>query len=158
MQEARYHVILALIVIPHCIQLAVDVQILSSSITAQLVHWQQPRLHLDELPFIEKELKQLVQRHVTTMSRVFWRWCQPSTLLFVCTLWWQMQMFVGVHVMCIKRATDVAEEGLQAVVCRCGDECSTCQQVDFIFSKFTSQRVTFAIAELACRQVDLSPK
>jgi len=42
------------------------VLILSSSLTVQLAFRQQPRLHLDELPSVENELQQLVQRQVTT--------------------------------------------------------------------------------------------
>jgi len=36
---------------------------------AQLVSRQQPRLHLDELPFIEKELQQLVRRQVAATCK-----------------------------------------------------------------------------------------
>jgi len=44
---------------------AIDILILSSSLTAQLIFRQQSRLHLDELPFIEKQLRQLVDDQTT---------------------------------------------------------------------------------------------
>jgi len=52
--EAGCRATLALVVVPQCVQIVVVVLRLSSSLTAQLVFRQQPRLRLNELPFIEK--------------------------------------------------------------------------------------------------------
>jgi len=52
-----------------CVQLAVDVPILMSSLALQLAFQQQSRLHLDELSFIEKLLRHLVQRQVTAACK-----------------------------------------------------------------------------------------
>jgi len=52
-----------------CVQLAVDVPILLSSLALQLAFQQQSRLHLDEVSFIEKLLRHLVQRQVTAACK-----------------------------------------------------------------------------------------
>ena len=64
-QEAGCRATLAIVVVPQCVLIVVVVLILSSSLTMQLALRQQPRLHLDELPSVENELQQLVQRQVT---------------------------------------------------------------------------------------------
>ena len=68
-KEAGCRATLALVVVPQCVQLVVVVPILSSSLAAQLTFRLQPRLHLDELLFIEKELQQLVQEQTTATCR-----------------------------------------------------------------------------------------
>ena len=51
-------------VVPQCFQLVVDVPILSSLLTTHLVFQQESRLHLEELPFVRNQLRQLIERQV----------------------------------------------------------------------------------------------
>ena len=63
--EAECPATRAFVVVPQCVQIVAVVLIPSSLLTTQLAFRQQPRLHLDELLFVEKELQQLVLEQVT---------------------------------------------------------------------------------------------
>jgi len=77
-QEAGCRATLALIVVPQCILLAV-VQMLSLSLTIQLAFQQHLHLlHLEELPCIENELQQLVERQVTATCKCWGDGVSPS--------------------------------------------------------------------------------
>jgi len=107
----------------------------SSSLTAKLAFRQQRRLRLDALPFIEKELQQLVQRQATATCK-----CSGDCAI--------LHVVIRAHTPttdadiggCPRRvpqtrAVDVVEEWSQAVVCRSGDQSLTRRRVYFKINK-----------------------